>query len=148
MPVIAGAKRENEDKSVERDLIAWGKVTRDAKQTFTQKKGLPKVTFCIAYARKEFMNCICIGDTSVARYANGLEAGDYVFVAGTWKKRQYTTSDGEIKDWSELNCDIVLLQPDTPVNSAPVDDTPDAFESAEEAAEQPQENEEDFEVTI
>lgn len=102
--------QKNQDGSFE--TVIWGNVNKDPKVGQTPNKGVPKVTFGITYGHKQYMNCVCLGDTAVTRVASCLEKGDTVLAAGTWNSRDYTSRDGEQKTWAELKVGFLQLQQD------------------------------------
>lgn len=86
-------------------VILWGTLTRDAKVTHVNKT---KVEFGVKYHAKTYMNCIAWGDEDVSTVMAALETKETVLCAGVWSKRPYTTKDGLQKEWTQLNCDIVI----------------------------------------
>lgn len=121
-----------------RYMIVYGPVTRDARNTVTPQKAIPKSEFGISYDRKKFMNVLALGDAPVTRMASALEKGDVVLVAGLWTEKEYTNKDGEKKVYSELRAEIIIPQPSVamPDTSAGASGAPDVFESAEDDEEE------------
>lgn len=75
-------------------VLAWGKVTRNAK-IINYKKA--KVDVGIAYKRKEFLNIEAWSDSLCFEFLAGLEAGDWLLILGTLTTDTYTNRDGEHK---------------------------------------------------
>lgn len=137
MSVLAG-KLEPDGSRI---MLAWGKVSKDAKLTYTKTKNIPKVSTSVCVDKNEYINIMTLGDSAVGRTASCLEYGDYIFCMGKFRKTKYINKKGIEKEWAELQCDVILVQTD--IKAQPqqttaevpqiVDDgPPDAFESADD----------------
>ena len=90
-------------------MICTGSVSRDPRIGAIPKNNLPKVEFGMGYDSKQFMNVCVVGDNAATKSSACLEKGDTVHVVGTWRKKPYTTRDGEEKVWSELRATEVYI---------------------------------------
>lgn len=93
-----------------RNVLIAGVLLRDAKFEYTKNSQTPKVTFSVAYGKKQYMKCVALGDRPTTLLASGLEKGDVVLCAGIWTRREYTGADGAQKNWDELLCDYIAVQ--------------------------------------
>ncbi len=102
-------------------MIAAGKLPRNAefKTVGANQSSLCKFSIKVADTdagdgKKDakWLNCVCWH--KLARYAANLEKGDTVFVCGALKDASYTNKAGEFVRRTELECELVIAQPEPP----------------------------------
>ncbi len=111
-------------------MLAVGKLPRNAefKTVGTKQSSLCKFSVKVAdtdagNGKKEakWLNCVCWH--KLARYAANLEKGDTVFVCGLLKDASYTNKAGEVVRRTELECEMVIVQPEPPETPQELDIT-------------------------
>jgi single-stranded DNA-binding protein len=85
------------------NIVAAGRVTKDAETKRVGEKQSLMTKFGVAVADKQYANVVTW--RGLAEYCAGLKKGDTVYVAGTETSRMYNE-----QEYKDLNADFVMRQ--------------------------------------